>query len=259
MHATDVPGTWARVLTAEDGEYQLGAYMKYTIAGEPPLTQWLQRHIVPRTQAEGFFRGGDDVFGQHLLVLADRHPDLVCLTAAMLHPTGLTAFAEAFPDRVFDTGIAEQHTVTCAAGLAMGGLRPVVAVYSTFLTRAVDQVLMDVALHRLPVTFVLDRAGVTGEDGSSHHGVWDLALLRVAGIIECRRDGKHNFYHVVPKRFQAYLDTIFSPAFRIRAGKGKSACAPAGPSQRSSVSRTSAWTRAGQRQANESAVPPPID
>ncbi|TQM84026.1 1-deoxy-D-xylulose-5-phosphate synthase [Saccharothrix saharensis] len=123
--------------------------------------------------------GWTSVFGQHLLVLADRHPDLVCLTAAMLHPTGLTAFAEAFPDRVFDTGIAEQHTVTCAAGLAMGGLRPVVAVYSTFLTRAVDQVLMDVALHRLPVTFVLDRAGVTGEDGPSHHGVWDLALLRV--------------------------------------------------------------------------------
>ncbi|KOX18827.1 1-deoxy-D-xylulose-5-phosphate synthase [Saccharothrix sp. NRRL B-16348] len=135
--------------------------------------------------------GWTSVFGQHLLVLADRHPDLVCLTAAMLHPTGLTAFAEAFPDRVLDTGIAEQHTVTCAAGLAMGGLRPLVAVYSTFLTRAADQVLMDVALHRLPVTFVLDRAGVTGEDGPSHHGAWDLALLRVVpGMrVAAPRDG----------------------------------------------------------------------
>ncbi|MFE2756832.1 1-deoxy-D-xylulose-5-phosphate synthase [Actinosynnema sp. NPDC059335] len=135
--------------------------------------------------------GWTSVFGQHLLVLGDRHPDLVCLTAAMLHQTGLTAFAEAFPDRVLDTGIAEQHAVTCAAGLAMGGLRPLVAVYSTFLTRAVDQVLMDVALHRLPVTLVLDRAGVTGEDGPSHHGAWDLALLRVVpGLrVAAPRDG----------------------------------------------------------------------
>ncbi|XVS62646.1 1-deoxy-D-xylulose-5-phosphate synthase [Actinosynnema sp. CA-299493] len=134
-------------------------------------------HAVPAPSARRG-PGWTSVFGQHLLVLADRHPDLVCLTAAMPDPTGLTAFAEAFPDRVLDTGIAEQHTVTCAAGLAMGGLRPLVAVYSTFLTRAADQVLMDVALHRLPVTFVLDRAGVTGEDGPSHHGAWDLALLR---------------------------------------------------------------------------------
>ena len=145
--------------------------------------------VSPPSAARG--PGWTSVFGRHLLVLADRHPDLVCLTAAMLHPTGLTAFAEAFPDRVLDTGIAEQHTVTCAAGLAMGGLRPLVAVYSTFLTRAVDQVLMDVALHRLPVTFVLDRAGVTGEDGPSHHGVWDLALLRlVPGMrVAAPRDG----------------------------------------------------------------------
>ncbi|QFZ22209.1 1-deoxy-D-xylulose-5-phosphate synthase [Saccharothrix syringae] len=135
--------------------------------------------------------GWTSAFGRHLPTLADRHPDLVCLTAAMLHPTGLTAFAEAFPDRVVDTGVAEQHAVTCAAGLAMGGLRPLVAVCSTFLTRAVDQVLMDVALHRLPVTLVLDRAGVTGEDGPSHHGVWDLALLRVVpGLrIAAPRDG----------------------------------------------------------------------
>ena len=91
----------------------------------------------------------------------------------MLNPTGLTQFAAAYPDRVYDVGIAEQHAMTSAAGLAMGGLHPVVAIYSTFLNRAFDQTLMDVALHRLPVTIVLDRAGVTGPDGASHHGMWD--------------------------------------------------------------------------------------
>lgn len=160
--------------------------------GHPPAENDPIDHLhAVSAPATGRGPGWTSVFGQHLLTLADRHPDLVCLTAAMLHPTGLTAFAEAFPDRVVDTGIAEQHAVTCAAGLAMGGLRPLVAVYSTFLTRAVDQVLMDVALHRLPVTFVLDRAGITGEDGPSHHGVWDLALLRVVpGMrIAAPRDG----------------------------------------------------------------------
>jgi 1-deoxy-D-xylulose-5-phosphate synthase len=103
----------------------------------------------------------------------------VAITAAMLHPTGLAQFAEAFPDRIYDVGIAEQHAVTSAAGLAMGGLHPVVAVYSTFLNRAFDQLLMDVALHKLPVTFVLDRAGVTGPDGPSHHGMWDGSILQV--------------------------------------------------------------------------------
>ncbi|MFD5558602.1 1-deoxy-D-xylulose-5-phosphate synthase [Streptomyces sp. NPDC127068] len=117
------------------------------------------------------------VFGQSLLELADERSDIVALTAAMLRPTGLHPMALKYPDRVLDVGIAEQHTVTSAAGLAMGGLHPVVAVYATFLNRAFDQILMDVALHRLPVTFVLDRAGVTGPDGPSHHGVWDLALL----------------------------------------------------------------------------------
>jgi 1-deoxy-D-xylulose-5-phosphate synthase len=97
----------------------------------------------------------------------------------MLHPTGLNAFAAAYPDRVYDVGIAEQHAVTSAAGLAMGGLHPVVAIYATFLNRAFDQVLTDVAMHRLPVTFVLDRAGVTGPDGSSHHGMWDFSILGV--------------------------------------------------------------------------------
>ena len=94
----------------------------------------------------------------------------------MLYPTGLHRFAKAFPDRCFDVGIAEQHAVTSAAGLAMGGLHPVVAVYATFLNRAFDQLLMDVALHRCGVTFVLDRAGVTGPDGASHHGMWDMSI-----------------------------------------------------------------------------------
>ncbi|MGH3760570.1 1-deoxy-D-xylulose-5-phosphate synthase [Actinophytocola sp.] len=119
------------------------------------------------------------VFADEIAVLGAQRPDVVCLTAAMLLPTGLGEFAARFPDRVFDVGIAEQHAVTSAAGLAMGGLHPVVAIYSTFLSRAFDQVLMDVALHRLPVTFVLDRAGITGPDGPSHHGMWDASVLPV--------------------------------------------------------------------------------
>jgi 1-deoxy-D-xylulose-5-phosphate synthase len=119
------------------------------------------------------------VFSDELLAIARERPDVVALTAAMLHPTGLYRFAAEFPERVFDVGIAEQHAVTTAAGLAMGGLHPVVCVYATFLNRAFDQVLMDVALHGLPVTFVLDRAGVTGNDGPSHNGMWDLTLLGV--------------------------------------------------------------------------------
>ncbi|HZS21902.1 MAG TPA: 1-deoxy-D-xylulose-5-phosphate synthase [Pseudonocardiaceae bacterium] len=119
------------------------------------------------------------VLGDELVTIASERPDVVALTAAMLHPTGLHRFATRFPDRVFDVGIAEQHAVTTAAGLAMGGLHPVVCVYATFLNRAFDQVLMDVALHALPVTFVLDRAGVTGNDGPSHNGMWDLSLLGV--------------------------------------------------------------------------------
>jgi 1-deoxy-D-xylulose-5-phosphate synthase len=118
-----------------------------------------------------------DVFGEEILALGRERPDLVCVTAAMLGPVGLARFAARFPERVFDVGIAEQHAVCSAAGLAMGGLRPVVCVYAAFLGRAFDQVLMDVALHRLGVTFVLDRAGVTGPDGASHHGMWDLAVL----------------------------------------------------------------------------------
>lgn len=119
------------------------------------------------------------VFGQEILAIADDRPDVVAITAAMLIPVGLEKMAKAHPDRVFDVGIAEQHATTSAAGLALGGMHPVVAVYATFLNRAFDQLVMDVALHRCGVTFVLDRAGVTGVDGASHHGMWDLAMLQL--------------------------------------------------------------------------------
>ncbi|HWI32405.1 MAG TPA: 1-deoxy-D-xylulose-5-phosphate synthase [Microbacterium sp.] len=120
-----------------------------------------------------------DVFAEELVEIGSRRPDVIAMTAAMLRPTGLAPFAERFPDRVYDVGIAEQHAVASAAGMAFGGLHPVVAVYATFMGRAFDQVLMDVALHRAGVTFVLDRAGVTGPDGPSHHGMWDLAMLQI--------------------------------------------------------------------------------
>jgi len=119
------------------------------------------------------------VFGEEMVALGRERADLVAITAAMLHPVGLAPFAKAFPERTFDVGIAEQHAAVSAAGLATGGLHPVVAVYATFLNRAFDQVLMDVALHRCGVTFVLDRAGVTGSDGASHNGMWDMSILQV--------------------------------------------------------------------------------
>nr|WP_241844940.1 1-deoxy-D-xylulose-5-phosphate synthase [Streptomyces silvensis] len=119
------------------------------------------------------------VFGEEIVRIGAEREDVVAITAAMLHPVGLTAFAEAYPDRVWDVGIAEQHAAVAAAGLATGGLHPVVAVYATFLNRAFDQLLMDVALHRCGVTFVLDRAGITGVDGASHNGMWDLSVLQV--------------------------------------------------------------------------------
>ncbi|MFE4491727.1 1-deoxy-D-xylulose-5-phosphate synthase [Streptomyces niveus] len=118
------------------------------------------------------------VFGDEILAIGEERPDVVAVTAAMLHPVGLTGFAARFPDRVWDVGIAEQHATVSAAGLATGGLHPVVAVYATFLNRAFDQLLMDVALHRCGVTFVLDRAGVTGVDGPSHNGMWDMSVLQ---------------------------------------------------------------------------------
>nr|WP_062334061.1 1-deoxy-D-xylulose-5-phosphate synthase [Herbidospora sakaeratensis] len=123
--------------------------------------------------------GWTDVFSAEMVRVGAERPDVVAITAAMLHPTGLADFAALYPDRIFDVGIAEQHALTSAAGLCVGGLKPVVAVYATFLNRAFDQLLMDVALHRLPVTVVLDRAGVTGDDGASHNGMWDLSILQV--------------------------------------------------------------------------------
>ncbi|MBB2942387.1 1-deoxy-D-xylulose-5-phosphate synthase [Actinoplanes lutulentus] len=119
------------------------------------------------------------VFSEELVKIADERPDVVGITAAMAEPTGIAALMKKYPERTYDVGIAEQHAATSAAGLAMGGLHPVVAVYATFLNRAFDQVLLDVAMHRLPVTFVLDRAGITGPDGPSHYGMWDMSVFGV--------------------------------------------------------------------------------
>lgn len=127
--------------------------------------------------------GYTEAFSDTVVELAQHDPRIVAITAAMPGPTGLIQFQEKFPDRFFDVGIAEQHAVTAAAGMAMGGMRPIVALYSTFLNRAWDQVVYDVALHRLPVIFCLDRAGITGDDGPSHHGIYDMALLsKVPGM-----------------------------------------------------------------------------
>src|SRR6266852_2227404 len=145
----------------EDCLHQVPAALSPAQAGAAPKRTW------------------SETFGDEILAIGARRPDVVAITAAMLHPTGLAPFARAFPDRVFDVGIAEQHAMTSAAGLAMGGMHPVVAIYATFLNRAFDQLLMDVALHRLPVTVVLDRAGVTGPDGPSHHGMWDGSILQL--------------------------------------------------------------------------------
>ncbi len=132
-----------------------------------------------------------DIFAEEMVTLGGERKDLVAITAAMLHPVGLDQFAARYPERTFDVGIAEQHAATSAAGLALGGLHPVVAIYATFLNRAFDQVLMDVALHRCGVTFVLDRSGVTGDDGASHNGMWDMSILQVVpGLrLAAPRDG----------------------------------------------------------------------
>lgn len=131
------------------------------------------------------------VFAQELVEIGKTRKDIVAITAAMLGPTGLDSFQSAYPERTIDVGIAEQHAVTSAAGLAFTGLHPVVAVYSTFLNRAFDQLLLDVALHKAGVTFVLDRSGVTGDDGPSHHGIWDLALTGIVPTmhVAAPRDG----------------------------------------------------------------------
>jgi 1-deoxy-D-xylulose-5-phosphate synthase len=150
-------------------------------------------HQVPGTPAKPVTptMSWTDVFAQEMVAIGGRRPDVVGITAAMLHPVGLAPFKKAYPDRVYDAGIAEQHAMTMAAGLAMAGLHPVVSIYATFLNRAFDQLLMDVALHRLPVTVTLDRAGVTGPDGASHNGMWDGSILQVVpGLkVAAPRDG----------------------------------------------------------------------
>jgi 1-deoxy-D-xylulose-5-phosphate synthase len=123
--------------------------------------------------------GWTSVFADEIVKIGRKRHDVVAITAAMLEPVGLAPFQRAFPHRTFDVGIAEQHAATSAAGMAFSGLHPVVALYATFLNRAFDQVLMDVALHKAGVTFMLDRAGITGDDGASHNGMWDMALMRI--------------------------------------------------------------------------------
>jgi 1-deoxy-D-xylulose-5-phosphate synthase len=145
-----------------------------------------------------------NVFADELVKQGEAHKNLVAITAAMLGPTGLDKFADKFPDRTIDVGIAEQHAVTSAAGLAFAGMHPVVAVYATFLNRAFDQVLLDVALHKAGVTFVLDRAGITGDDGASHNGIWDLALT---GIIPTM--------HVAAPRDGARLREVLAESIQI--------------------------------------------
>ncbi|GAA2728009.1 1-deoxy-D-xylulose-5-phosphate synthase [Actinocorallia aurantiaca] len=156
------------------------------------------------------------VFSNEMLEIGAEREDVVGITAAMLHPVGLAAFAEAHPDRIYDVGIAEQHAATSAAGLALGGLHPVVAIYATFLNRAFDQVLMDIALHKQAVTFVLDRAGVTGDDGASHNGMWDLSILQlVPGMhIGVPRDGER-----LRSLLRACLDIDDAPS-AVRFPKG---------------------------------------
>jgi 1-deoxy-D-xylulose-5-phosphate synthase len=142
----------------------------------------------PLTQAA---KSWTSVFSQELVAIGGERQDVVAITAAMLGPTGLDAFADVFPERTFDVGIAEQHAVTSAVGMAHAGLHPVIAIYATFLNRAIDQVLMDAALHGAGVTFALDRSGVTGDDGASHNGMWDMSLLRVVPGLDlfAPRDG----------------------------------------------------------------------
>ena len=149
-------------------------------------------------------RSWTQVFSDELVDIGGEREDIVAITAAMLGPTGLDKFAAAFPERTIDVGIAEQHAVTSAAGMAFAGLHPVVAVYSTFLNRAFDQLLLDVALHKAGVTFVLDRAGITGDDGPSHHGIWDMALTGIVPTL-----------HLAAPRDSARLKEVLREAVAI--------------------------------------------
>ncbi|NME90449.1 MAG: 1-deoxy-D-xylulose-5-phosphate synthase [Corynebacterium sp.] len=151
--------------------------------------------------------GWTAVFSEELIEAAKKRDDIVAITAAMAGPTGLIPFAEQFPNRFFDVGIAEQHAMASASGLALGGLHPVVAIYSTFLNRAFDQLLMDIALLKQPVTIVLDRAGVTGSDGASHNGVWDMSLTTIIPGI-----------HVAAPRDGQRLRELFQESLEIKSG-----------------------------------------
>ncbi|MDO4686806.1 MAG: 1-deoxy-D-xylulose-5-phosphate synthase [Corynebacterium sp.] len=160
--------------------------------------------------------GWTDIFSEELVAAGERRNDIVAITAAMAGPTGVAPFGERFPDRMFDVGIAEQHAVASAAGLALGGLHPVVAIYSTFLNRAFDQLLMDAALLKLPMTLVLDRAGITGNDGASHNGVWDMAITGIVpGIrVAAPRDGEQ-----LRQQFNEALEITTGPTV-VRFPKG---------------------------------------
>ena len=175
--------------------------------------------VVDAETGQPLSKGGKSwtsVFSDELVKIGSERNDVVAITAAMMGPTGLDKFEKAFPERTFDVGIAEQHATTSAAGMAFAGLHPVVAVYSTFLNRAFDQLLLDVALHKAGVTFVLDRAGVTGDDGPSHNGMWDLALTGSVPTLHVAapRDGER-----VKETLREALDISDAPSL-IRFPKG---------------------------------------
>ena len=175
--------------------------------------------VVDAETGQPLSKGGKSwtsVFSDELVKIGAERSDVVAITAAMMGPTGLDKFEKAFPERTFDVGIAEQHAATSAAGMAFAGLHPVVAVYSTFLNRAFDQLLLDVALHKAGVTFVLDRAGVTGDDGPSHNGMWDLALTGIVPTLHVAapRDGER-----VKETLREALDISDAPSL-IRFPKG---------------------------------------
>ena len=184
--------------------------------------------------------GYTQTFADAIIKEAELDDRVVAITAAMSGPTGLLPFQARFPDRFFDVGIAEQHAVTGAAGMAMGGLRPVVALYSTFLNRGWDQVVYDVALHRLPVVFCLDRAGITGPDGASHHGVYDMALLsKVPGHADPRAVERAGAAGDAPRRDGARRRPARSPSATREARRARSA------STRSASASSRARTRDG--------------
>jgi 1-deoxy-D-xylulose-5-phosphate synthase len=175
--------------------------------------------VVDAETGQPLSKGGKSwtsVFSDELVKIGAERSDVVAITAAMMGPTGLDKFEKAYPDRTFDVGIAEQHATTAAAGMAFAGLHPVVAVYSTFLNRAFDQLLLDVALHKAGVTFVLDRAGVTGDDGPSHNGMWDLALTGIVPTLHVAapRDGER-----LKETLREALDISDAPSL-IRFPKG---------------------------------------